>query len=693
MSRSLLAITLLLAPTIALPQTARITIDTATDLGAVNKNVLGTNISVHLPEYYMLNLMPQGKMQDLRPTVVRWPGGNAACEYNWKIDGDFRDTLGAEYGLNIVDIAQVCETIGAELLIVANFGTMNAEDAADFVEFCNGPVTSEWGHVRDSLGIPEPLNVQYWEIGNALYDEEMWHYCWTAQDPRKYYFGGSEERRGSLSPFPAFPAAKGGLLVSDGSPNQRIVIRFPDVVEGSDTLWVGPDTSSLEPWTRIENLGEVQEGNYYQMDYENDVVTLGNGRHGNIPESGHIVLCEYTTTNHDGYVDFADAMKSVDPTIRIGICLDPDPTWSQDTIETVLDRIDFYSMHQYRQEDTTFPGEYLQRIRAPTRYLRLAHEKRKAIDEWAGPHAEGIGLAITEWNWMLWRHTRATPLANVSLANALVSAEVLGRLSTEADSLHLVVANHFCAATAWDLGYLALISHEYTRRPAFYAFMFFNDYFGERLVHREVETDWYVAGNDTVPLVTAFTSTSLSGDTLHLIAINKHDTLDYETEIEISGFEPDSIAFVYTLNGDSVYATNEEDSANITIQDTLITYASENFTYTLPAHSLTAIAFLNRHMGEDSITSYQLQQNAPNPFASSTTFDYAIPEPGPVELRAYNLLGQRVKTFHNGGMQPGRYTMTWDGRGDDGIKVASGVYFIVLRAGDLVVAKKVLLVR
>ncbi len=93
-----------------------------------------------------------------------------------------------------------------------------------------------------------------------------------------------------------------------------------------------------------------------------------------------------------------------------------------------------------------------------------------------------------------------------------------------------------------------------------------------------------------------------------------------------------------------------------------------------------------------------LHHNYPNPFNPSTriVFDLGFQE-GP-EQRAsviiYNLLGQEVRTLHNGVTQAGRYELVWRGIDRRGANVASGVYFVRLSTGaGHVEIKKMLLVR
>jgi alpha-N-arabinofuranosidase len=46
-----------------------------------------------------------------------------------------------------------------------------AEEAAAWVEYCNGDVHSKYGSMRAANGSPEPFHVHYWEIGNEIWGD------------------------------------------------------------------------------------------------------------------------------------------------------------------------------------------------------------------------------------------------------------------------------------------------------------------------------------------------------------------------------------------------------------------------------------------------------------------------------------------------------------------------------------------
>jgi hypothetical protein len=90
---------------------------------------------------------------------------------------------------------------------------------------------------------------------------------------------------------------------------------------------------------------------------------------------------------------------------------------------------------------------------------------------------------------------------------------------------------------------------------------------------------------------------------------------------------------------------------------------------------------------------FALFQNQPNPFNPETRINYYLPKPCYVNLIIYNVLGQTVKTLHQGYQNAGMNTITWDGRGKNGAELSSGIYFYRLEAGEFVQTKKMSLLK
>jgi hypothetical protein len=91
---------------------------------------------------------------------------------------------------------------------------------------------------------------------------------------------------------------------------------------------------------------------------------------------------------------------------------------------------------------------------------------------------------------------------------------------------------------------------------------------------------------------------------------------------------------------------------------------------------------------KDVPTTYLLSQNYPNPFASHTTFSYAIPTTGKVALRLYDATGRVVRTLAKGMKPAGYHTVTLDAE-----TLLPGIYFIKLETGDVTLSRKCIVVK
>ena len=89
---------------------------------------------------------------------------------------------------------------------------------------------------------------------------------------------------------------------------------------------------------------------------------------------------------------------------------------------------------------------------------------------------------------------------------------------------------------------------------------------------------------------------------------------------------------------------------------------------------------------------FALDPNYPNPFNPGTTIPFRVgTEVAPILLSIYNSSGQRIRTLAQGHFSPGRYEIYWDGRDDDGRKVAAGLYIYALHVGAFAQRRKMLL--
>ncbi len=124
------------------------------------------------------------KVKALRPAFIRYPGGNVAQDYHWQWGIGPRDERPAWINLSwknevepsdfgTDEFIRFSRAVGAEPTITVNVEGRGAtvEEAAAWVEYCNGPASSKFGALRAQNGHPEPYGVKYWEIGNEIWGD------------------------------------------------------------------------------------------------------------------------------------------------------------------------------------------------------------------------------------------------------------------------------------------------------------------------------------------------------------------------------------------------------------------------------------------------------------------------------------------------------------------------------------------
>lgn len=88
-----------------------------------------------------------------------------------------------------------------------------------------------------------------------------------------------------------------------------------------------------------------------------------------------------------------------------------------------------------------------------------------------------------------------------------------------------------------------------------------------------------------------------------------------------------------------------------------------------------------------------LFQNRPNPFADRTDIDFELSGRRMVSLQIFDFNGKMIKTLVEKQYTAGKHSVTWNGTDGDGWKVASGIYFYVLKADGLQLSQKMIFLK
>ncbi len=612
--------------------------------------------------------------------VVRFPGGNNADAYDWKAHVRIQPgrRVSWEGAITLAEIAAFCQRIGAELSITVNFGTGTAQDAADLVEYLNGPTDSHWGALRAAHGFEEPLDVRFFEIGNEINQPHQWYHSWTAENPYKYYFGGSEERRGNylasanLDPI----GKKGDAFKANGQAHQLYYLRFPPV-RNVQVYWAASEgdarSGKFSLWTpaaSLEDYGPLDS--VYQLDSLEGTLQFGDGIHGAIPPVGSWFVVEYTTYGHEGFLDFARAMRRAPSSvpIQIGAVMLPfhnrKPIASDDTMRQILQQIDFIVSHQYGASIPTDRYSYRRQIALErtegTSYQRYArfqqYARQLGVDK-------SYGMGITEWNIFLdvdsWKLNRTQEAA-------VIAAEFFIRLINGLERFPVYIAHQFALGGVW----LSLYNNwtSYQIGPMGYVFQGFQPWSHVHRLAVDVRSPSAMAYDTVLPYVQAAASIDTMDHTIYAVITNSTEDAPLPCVLHLEDM-PSAMIHITSIESNTPYDHNDGPNGPTVTPQTRILHAP--YTWTLQPH---AVYFLRITPTTTHIKTTEHSENTratafPNPFQHTTTIRISRSGNSPRYVDVFDIRGYRVRRLS----PSGEGTFYWDGRDDQGRPVPLGLYW------------------
>jgi hypothetical protein len=90
---------------------------------------------------------------------------------------------------------------------------------------------------------------------------------------------------------------------------------------------------------------------------------------------------------------------------------------------------------------------------------------------------------------------------------------------------------------------------------------------------------------------------------------------------------------------------------------------------------------------------FGLFQNAPNPFAATTSISYSLPADGQVRLEVFDVTGRVISAPVSEAQTAGTHSAVWDGHDSAGRGVAAGIYFYRLTFSGQELTRKMMLMK
>jgi alpha-N-arabinofuranosidase len=347
-------------------------------------------------------------------------------------------------------------------------------------------------------------------------------------------------------------------------------------------------------------------------------------------QSGHIAAAALTPEQYAArFLEFARAMRSVDPQIQIGAIVDENFSraagrahvdWTGKVLRLAAPEIDFLSLHcayspviwNDRQWDAR--TVYAAMLASPTLIAHQLADLSKRVAAIAP--SRKIKFAVTEWGPMFQMDAEGRFADHAkTLGSAIFTASALRAFIAEP---RMEIANFFKLIDVSFQGSTGYRNGSVAANPSLYAIEMFTKRFGSELVHSSSQGPTYDSpsvgwadGVGQAPYLEVLASTSKDGKHLYILGINKHLDRSIQTRISIKNFRAAGTAQVHTLGGSSAdshtgvtwlmgvpapqaqilpysrfYSSGPGDVA---IQPAEIGGVSGELVYTFPAHSITSI--------------------------------------------------------------------------------------------------------
>lgn len=151
--------------------------------------------------------------------------------------------------------------------------------------------------------------------------------------------------------------------------------------------------------------------------------------------------------------------------------------------------------------------------------------------------------------------------------------------------------------------------------------------------------------------------------------------------------------YVYCFTDPTYSHTNDNSTTNLLMYDVRAYYAPDgnyaDYDFRTTYGEIEAIAANGASEERKEVISYEYSvSNYPNPYNPSTTINYSIKDAGNVQIVVYDALGRRVTELVNEVKEPGSYNIHFDGS-----KLSNGVYYYMMKSGDFVQTKKMILMK
>ena len=191
-------------------------------------------------------------------------------------------------------------------------------------------------------------------------------------------------------------------------------------------------------------------------------------------------------------------------------------------------------------------------------------------------------------------------------------------------------------------------------------------------------------------------SDTMAPNDLHIHSLALTNSGNFTLDYSISHDVP----WITLSHSEGQLDVGSEDSVSVSINTLFMGYGDYEGTlvfttnvgeFILPVHLVITILGIDDDTVIPSI--FSVSDNYPNPFNPRTEFTVSIPERSHVVVNIYDILGRQVALLAEGDYTAGRYRMEWAGKTDVNAVAPSGVYLLIVQAGNDIITHKMIMMK
>ena len=280
------------------------------------------------------------------------------------------------------------------------------------------------------------------------------------------------------------------------------------------------------------------------------------------------------------YNRYAQAMRAVDPSIKLIAVGNNDMDWNRTVLREAGRNIDYLAIHHYYGR-SELNGDPLNLMAHPLAIERFYGQVKQLLGELG--LAGRVKLAINEWGLDLPTERQ------YSMEAALYGARLLNVFERSGELVEMSAVSDL--VNGWPGGIIQAGRQSVFVSPAYLVNELYAEHRGDQLLATSVTSPTFNTSREgtNIPSLDAVASRTTDGQTIIIKAVNTSSTSALSTTITMQGFTPAAHAEVSTVTASSLNVTNDFSHPNaISIQKSSLP-SGPKFTVTLPKHSVSVI--------------------------------------------------------------------------------------------------------